>query len=66
MALVRNNLLPVVRLYSRFGVRPRSELATESLLIVAEAGGKTFCLMVDELIGKQKTNFESFIKSFSF
>jgi two-component system, chemotaxis family, sensor kinase CheA len=59
MALVRNNLLPVVRLYSRFGVRPRSELATESLLIVAETGGKTFCLMVDELIGKQEVVIKS-------
>ncbi len=59
MALVRNSLFPVVRLYLRFGVRPRSELATESLLIVAEAGGKSFCLMVDELIGKQEVVIKS-------
>ena len=54
MALVRNTLLPVIRLYKRFGVRPRSESPTESLLIVAEAAGRSFCLMVDELIGKQE------------
>jgi two-component system chemotaxis sensor kinase CheA len=59
MALVRNCLLPVVRLYKRFGVTPRSELATESLLIVAEAGGRSFCLMVDELIGKQEVVIKS-------
>ncbi len=59
MAMVRNILLPVVRLYRRFGVLPRSELATESLLIVAEAGGKSFCLMVDELIGKQEVVIKS-------
>lgn len=59
MALVRNSLLPVVRLYRRFGVAPRSELATESLLIVAEAAGKSFCLMVDELIGKQEVVIKS-------
>jgi two-component system chemotaxis sensor kinase CheA len=59
MAMVRNSLLPVVRLYRRFGVEPRSELATESLLIVAEAAGKSFCLMVDELIGKQEVVIKS-------
>ena len=59
MAMVRNSLLPVVRLYRRFGVEPRSEVATESLLIVAEAAGKNFCLMVDELIGKQEVVIKS-------
>lgn len=59
MALVRNNLMPVVRLYERFGVAPRTQEATESLLIVAEAAGKSFCLMVDELIGKQEVVIKS-------
>jgi two-component system, chemotaxis family, sensor kinase CheA len=54
MALVRNNLMPMVRLYKRFGVQPRSEDPTKSVLIVAEAAGRSFCLMVDELIGKQE------------
>jgi two-component system, chemotaxis family, sensor kinase CheA len=54
MALVRNNLMPVVRLYKRFGVQPRSEDPTRSVLIVAEAAGRSFCLMVDDLIGKQE------------
>lgn len=59
MALVRNSLLPVVRLYKRFNVGPRSESAAESLLIVAEASAKSFCLMVDELIGKQEVVIKS-------
>jgi two-component system, chemotaxis family, sensor kinase CheA len=59
MALVRNSLLPVVRLYQRFGVKPHSEIAAESLLIVAEAAGRSFCLMVDELIGKQEVVIKS-------
>lgn len=59
MALVRNSLLPVVRLYKRFGVQPRSKEATESLLIVAEAAGRPFCLMVDDLIGKQEVVIKS-------
>lgn len=59
MVLVRNKLLPVLRLYKRFAVKPHSEVATESLLIVAEAAGKCFCLMVDELIGKQEVVIKS-------
>jgi len=59
MALVRNSLLPVVRLYKRFGVHPRSADAAESLLIVAEASGRSFCLMVDDLIGKQEVVIKS-------
>ena len=40
-------------------MKPHSEVATESLLIVAEAAGKCFCLMVDELIGKQEVVIKS-------
>jgi two-component system chemotaxis sensor kinase CheA len=54
MALVRGTLLPVVRLYRRFRVQPRSEDPLESVLIVAEVEGRKFCVLVDELIGKQE------------
>ena len=59
MALVRDSLLPVLRLYRRFGVQPHSEDPLQSLLIVAEAGGRRFCLMVDDLIGKQEVVIKS-------
>jgi len=59
MAMVRGTLLPVIRLHRRFGVRPRREHPWESLLIVAESGTKLFCLMVDELIGKQEVVIKS-------
>ena len=59
MAMVRGALLPVVRLHRRFGVDPRFENPWESLLIVSENGGKQFCLMVDELIGKQEVVIKS-------
>jgi len=54
MALVRGSLLPVVRLYRRFHVIPRSEDPLQSVLVVAEVEGQRFCLLVDELIGKQE------------
>ena len=54
MAMVRGALLPIVRLYRKFSVSPRFSQPWESLLIVSESAGKQFCLMVDELIGKQE------------
>jgi two-component system chemotaxis sensor kinase CheA len=54
MMLIRGNLLPVVRLHERFSVKPRSTELTECVVVVAEAHGKRFCLVVDELIGKHE------------
>lgn len=59
MALVRENLLPVVRLSQRLGVIATSEVATDGLLVVAEADGRAFCLLVDTLIGKQEVVIKS-------
>ncbi|MBV6432787.1 MAG: hypothetical protein IANPNBLG_02931 [Bryobacteraceae bacterium] len=59
MALVRGRLLPVVRLYKRFGVIPRAKDPCQALLIVAETGGQPFCLMVDDLAGKQEVVIKS-------
>jgi two-component system, chemotaxis family, sensor kinase CheA len=59
MALVRGSLLPVVRLYRRFGVTPVSEDPLQSVLVVAESGDQRFCLLVDELIGKQEVVIKS-------
>jgi two-component system chemotaxis sensor kinase CheA len=54
MALVRGALLPVLRLYRRFGVKPRSEDPLESVLIVVEVEGQRFGMLVDDLVGKQE------------
>jgi two-component system chemotaxis sensor kinase CheA len=54
MALVRGRLLPVLRLYKRFGLTSQTEDPRQALLIVAETEGQPFCLMVDDLIGKQE------------
>ncbi len=59
MAMVRGTLLPVIRLYQRFQVKPRFEKPWEALLIVSESRGRAFCLMVDELVGKQEVVIKS-------
>jgi two-component system chemotaxis sensor kinase CheA len=59
MALVRGSLLPVVRLYQYFGVKPKSENPCDGLLLVAECQEKLFCLLVDGLVGKQEVVIKS-------
>jgi two-component system chemotaxis sensor kinase CheA len=64
VALVRGKLLPVIRLYRRFRVVPRSEDPRQSILLVAETEGCRFCLMVDELIGKQEVVIKTLGETF--
>lgn len=59
MAVIRNSLLPVVRLDRSLSVRGRSQASSDGLMIVAETEGKRFVLMVDEFIGKQEVVIKS-------
>ena len=59
MVMVRNQLLPLIRLYRSLGLRARKETPEETLLIVAETEGRRFVLMVDEFIGKQEVVIKS-------
>ena len=64
MVMVRGTLLAVVRLYRKFGVKPRSEDPGRGLLIVAESEDQRFCLLVDQLIGKQEAVIKSLGETF--
>ena len=64
MALVRGALLPVVRLYRIFHVQPKSEDALAGVLVVAEVEGQRFCVLVDELIGKQEVVIKTLGETF--
>ena len=64
MVLVRGSVLPILRLHRRFDVIPKSESATEGILIVAENERKRFCLLVDTLIGKQEVVIKSLGETF--
>lgn len=59
MVMVRNRLLPLIRLYRSLGVSARNESPEESMLIVAESEGHRFVLMVDDFIGKQEVVIKS-------
>jgi two-component system chemotaxis sensor kinase CheA len=64
VALVRGALLPVLRLHRKFRVTPRSEDVRQSLLLVAEVEGERFCLLVDELMGKQEVVIKALGETF--
>jgi two-component system chemotaxis sensor kinase CheA len=59
VVLLRNTLVPVIRLYERFGIESRTCDPEQSVMVVSECDGKPFCLMVDELIGKQEVVIKS-------
>ena len=54
MVMVRGKLIPLVRLYSLFGIVPTSEDPTESLVVIAQEDDKKCCLLVDQLLGQQQ------------
>ena len=59
MAMVRDSLLPLIRLHGWLGVQPRSDKLSDGILIVVESHGKSYCLAVDELLGKQEVVIKS-------
>jgi two-component system chemotaxis sensor kinase CheA len=64
MALVRGNLLPIVRLHRRFNIPSKAVDPSDGLLVVAECDGKQFCLLVDDLVGKQEVVIKSLGETF--
>ena len=59
MVLQHDRLLPIIRLHQRFQVEPRAKDPCAGLLIEAECEGRVFCLMVDEMLGRQAVVMKS-------
>jgi two-component system chemotaxis sensor kinase CheA len=59
MAMVRGELLPMVRLDRRFAIEGARQNPAEALFVVVEAQGRRFCLLVDEMLGKQEVVIKS-------
>jgi two-component system chemotaxis sensor kinase CheA len=56
---LRDQVMPVVRLSERFGLRAANQSLEKSLLIVTETETHTFGLVVDELLGRQEVVIKS-------
>jgi two-component system chemotaxis sensor kinase CheA len=59
MALIRGQLLPIVRLYRRLGISSRSENLCDGMLVIAECEGKAFGIWIDDLLGRQELVIKS-------
>jgi two-component system chemotaxis sensor kinase CheA len=59
MALVRGEVLPVLRLYEVFGATPRVTDPTRALLVIVENDSRKVALLVDELIGQSQVVIKS-------
>ena len=52
---LREEMVPIVRLYDVFSQAPDSERLKDGILIVAEDSGRSFAIFVDEIVGQQQT-----------
>ena len=64
MLLVRGQLMPVVRLHQRLQLAGRSCEPFDGLMVVVEAENRCFCLLVDDLLGKQEVVIKSLGETF--
>jgi two-component system chemotaxis sensor kinase CheA len=51
---LRDEYIPVVRLYEMFGVEPDSRAVEDGLLVVVEAEGRRYGVLVDDLLAQQQ------------
>jgi two-component system chemotaxis sensor kinase CheA len=61
---LRNEYMPVLRLYQIFGTEPRTTDLLEGLLVVVEGEGMKTGLFVDELLGQQQVVIKSLETNF--
>jgi two-component system chemotaxis sensor kinase CheA len=56
---VRDTLMPLVRLHELFGVEPRFRDPWDGLLLVVNEDGASYCLLADEIVGRQEVVIKS-------
>lgn len=56
---VRNCLMPLIRLHEIFGVEPRYRDPWDALVLVVGENNGAFCLLADEIVGRQEVVIKS-------
>jgi len=59
MALIRGELFPIVRLNRRFGVADACQDPNQGMLIVVDTEDRRYCLLADEVVGRQEVVIKS-------
>jgi len=61
---LRDDYIPIVRLYQMFDIIPVNNNIKEGLLVVVEAEGKKIAILVDDLLGQQQVVIKSLETNF--
>ncbi len=61
---LREDYIPIVRLYEVFGLRPKATRLEDGLLVVVEGDGQKVGLFVDDLLGQQQVVIKSLETNF--
>ncbi len=61
---LRDDYIPIVRLYQMFDVVPENKNIDQGLLVVVEAEGKKIAILVDDLLGQQQVVIKSLETNF--
>jgi two-component system, chemotaxis family, sensor kinase CheA len=56
---VRNQLMPLIRLHEIFDVEPKCRNPWDALVLVVGEGSGSYCLLADEIIGRQEVVIKS-------
>ena len=56
---VRDSLMPLVRLHDFFNEEPKCRDPWEGLLLVVSEGQNSYCLLADEIVGRQEVVIKS-------
>jgi two-component system chemotaxis sensor kinase CheA len=59
MCMIRNRLMPLVRLHRLFSVPAATEDPTQSIVVIVQDNHRRCCLLVDELLGQQQVVIKS-------
>ncbi len=59
MINVRGKLMPLIRLHEIFSLEPIHYNPWEALLLVVSEDGRDYCLLADEIIGRQEVVIKS-------
>jgi len=61
---LRNEYIPIVRLYQMFDINPENRNIKKGLLVVVESEGKKIAILVDDLLGQQQVVIKSLETNF--
>jgi two-component system chemotaxis sensor kinase CheA len=61
---LRDEYLPVIRLYDLFEIEPDSRDVEDGLLVVVEADNRRVCVLVDDLLAQQQVVIKSLAENF--